>query len=131
MKFIDTNILVRYLLGDVPSQSEFIIDLFDQTLISQESLFILNEVLVELNYVLLKHYQIDKKIVIEMIKQVLDLGFISLVEKSGIDFDKVLNHYEQFNISIEDCMYLQYSIENNLELITFDKKLVNHWKSLR
>jgi predicted nucleic-acid-binding protein len=127
MKFLDTNILVRYLLQDVEKQLIFIHNLFDQAILNGEELLILNEVLIELNYVLAHHYGIEKDKILEKIADILDLGFIKVVSNSDLDFYKVLNLYSQNKFSLEDAMYLQYCLQNNLELITFDQKLKSVW----
>ena len=127
MKFLDTNILVRYLLQDVPEQSEFIKNLFSQALSANEELLVLPQVLVELNYVLLNYYQIEKEIVAKLIYEIMAIGFIR-ISKNSVDFQKALIFYQKYSLSIEDCFYLQCCLENQYTLVSFDKKLVSVYK---
>lgn len=130
IQFLDTNILARFLVGDVPKQQTKVVEIFEKGISLQCKYIVLPEVIMELNYVLSVHYGFDKQTIINNLNEVLDIGFITIPEKNSIDFTKVLDFYEQYNISMEDCLYLQYCIENKIDLVTLDQKLFKIWKKV-
>lgn len=127
--FLDTNILARFLIGDVENQQAKVEEIFKFGTNLDYEYVILPEILLELNYVMSKHYKFEKGKIVESIEDLLDLHFMILQQNYVLDFKNVLDKYSKFNISLEDCLYLEYCKENNLELITFDKKLLNVWSS--
>jgi len=129
--FLDTNILARFLIGDVQSQQIEVEKIFERGTNLEYEYSILPEIMLELNYVMSRHYEFEKEQIVDGLKNLLDLHFIKLHETYSVDFKKTLDKYAHFNISLEDCLYLQFCQENNLELITFDKKLQNAWKKMR
>jgi predicted nucleic acid-binding protein len=126
--FLDTNILVRYLIGDVEDHKKYVVHLFDTALKENKILIILPEVLVELNYVLSHHYEIDKKLIISSLGSILK---ISVIQIHGIkDFDQVLSIYQNHNLSLEDSLFISYCIQNKLDFVSFDKKALRVFRNL-
>ena len=128
-KFLDTNILLRGIIGDVKSQSDVFANLVSESAKLDQKLHIVSQVLFEMMYVLKNNYKTDKQNIIEAIRKVLAFNHIVFHDKSV--FDLSLSIFETKNISIEDCYYIAHCIENNLELISFDKKAVNIYNSLK
>jgi|GEM_PF-1454612 len=129
-KLLDTNILARFVIGDVPNQQAQVNDIFNKGSDLNLNYYILPEVLIELNYVLSSHYELEKEDIIETFENILDLGFISIFDNRGLDFTKVISTFKNKNISFEDCLYLQTCLQYDLELLTFDEKLQKLFISL-
>jgi predicted nucleic acid-binding protein len=122
--------LLRFVIGDVEAHSEVVNDLFEKTIQAQSKLYIASEVLVEMRYVLSSFYNLDKVEIVEIIRSILRLGFIEVLTKYKLDFDKVCDLHQETNLSFEDCLYLQICLENNITLLTFDTKLAKVYQAM-
>ena len=111
---IDTNYIIRYLVNDNIQMA----DIAEKILTSKE-VFISNEILAEVVYVLLGVYKIEKK---DIANQLLNLLNFPNIFVSNYDvIIKALKIYKTKNLDFVDCLLCAYS--NNDEIITFDKKL--------
>jgi len=128
MYFLDTNILLRFLLDDVKEHSVFTQELFHNANENKFKLFIVPEVLVEVRYVLSSFYNFEKKEIVTAINQIIDLSFIEILTNYKLDFGKAIDFHVNKKLSLEDCLYLQICLENNLKLLTFDLKLKKEWE---
>jgi predicted nucleic acid-binding protein len=128
--FLDTNILARFIVGDVESQQPAVQKLFHDGNELQLQYCVIPEIFAELNYVLISHYGFSKDQVVGSIREVLDLGFIEVLTKYQLDFDKVCDLHQETNLSFEDCLYLQICLENNIKLLTFDTKLAKVYEDM-
>jgi predicted nucleic acid-binding protein len=122
-KLLDTNILLRYIIGDVDRQYELVRELLYQANESDIRFLILPETLIEMSYVLKNNYGISKEIILQTTESILHSGVIELLTNYELDFSSVLNFHSQTSLSLEDCLFLQTCLNNNLELVTFDKHL--------
>lgn len=128
-KFLDTNILIRFVIGDVPDLVEYVDILFEKANVENLIYFVIPEVLVEFRYVLSTHYNFEKADIIETLEGILDLGFIKIFDNKNLDFGEVLQIYKKHStLSFEDCIYLQTCLQGGLELLTFDQKLEKVFK---
>ncbi len=126
---LDTNIIARFLIGDVESQQAEVNLLFEKAVRQEYKLFILPETLIELKYVLTTHYEFSKQEIVEAFQEFLDLGIVEILQPKQLDFKKVLNTFNKENLSFEDSLYLQVCLQNSLELVSFDKLLVKTYKN--
>ena len=127
--FLDTNLIVRYLLGDIESQKNLVVDLIDQASTKKNNLIILPEVLIELNYVLRHHYNLSKELIGLSMGTILK---ISVIQVWGVeDFEQALNIYQKHNISLEDAYFISCCLQNKLKFISFDKKALGVWEKLQ
>jgi predicted nucleic-acid-binding protein len=122
-KFIDTNILVRLVVGDVAEQVKFVTELFKTSSQNKQTLYILPEVLTELKYVLTSSYKLRKETVVNVLEKIVSMDFIKVADTKNMDLNKVINCFKTENLSFEDCLFLQVCLQNKLELITFDRRL--------
>ena len=121
MRSLDTNILVRWLVKDDVRQAAKVRDMLQSTIESGERLFIPVTVALELEWVLRSRYSMPKPSIIK--------ALVSLLETSEVVFqfelaiERAVNHYRRGNADFADCLHLGLcSAENNLPLVTFDKK---------
>jgi predicted nucleic acid-binding protein len=131
MYFLDTNIIARFIVGDVENQQPIVQKIFNDANEKQLTYYIIPEVLVELNYVLSSHYELSKSEITETISDLLDLSFMEILTNYSLDFAQVTTLHRDTNLSLEDCLYLQICLENDLTLVTFDTKLQNEFDSKR
>ena len=79
---IDTNIIIRFLVGDHQEHLEIAADIFTKVENAQIKAEILDSVLMEAYFVLVKFYELPKNEVIEDLKKIIAL--------KGITGDKIL-----------------------------------------
>ena len=60
MRLCDTNVIVRYLLGETTDQAKIAVELFDQTISVQVKVIVIEAVFVETIFVLSKVYQVPR-----------------------------------------------------------------------
>lgn len=117
LKYLDTNIILRYLLQDHHSLSQEA-----SIIIENENIFIANEVLAEVIYVLNKTYKVDKKELSQtLIAFLYNENIYLLCKEVAI---AALEYFSEKNIDFVDCLLCAYRKINSYEVISFDKNLV-------
>jgi len=123
---LDTNIVLRYLLNDLPEQFAVAKQVFAELRASELTAILLESVLAECVYVLKLHYKVPKVELTEMLDNVLRYPGIVNTDKPSLR--EALKLYAANNIDFVDCMLVAKARTGELELITFDqglKKLKN------
>jgi predicted nucleic-acid-binding protein len=111
---IDTNYIIRYLVNDHKEMA----NIAEEILMNKE-VFISNEILAEVVYVLYGVYDISKE---DISNKILDL--ISLKNISVSNYKIATHAFHTFktkNLDFVDCLLCAYSLED--KILTFDKKL--------
>ena len=114
MMVIDTNILVRLLVGDEPAQTERAAVLF-----SKESIYIPKTVLLETEWVLRYSYQLTTSVILVAFHNVLGLAQVTVEDNSAVV--TALLWYEQ-GMDFADSLHLASSGEAD-GFATFDTRL--------
>ena len=117
---IDTNVVLRYLLGDHPEFSPkaeaFMFDVSKGVKKAE----ILNVVIVECIYVMEKYYEIPKTEIVEKLSGI--LNFSGIVNPDRSEILEALLKYENSNIDIVDCILAARSSPEKV-VISFDKDI--------
>ena len=117
---IDTNVVLRYLLGDHPEFSPkaqaFMFDVSKGVKKAE----ILNVVIVECIYVMEKYYEIPKTEIVEKLSGI--LNFSGIVNPDRSEILEALLKYENSNIDIVDCILAACSSPEKV-VISFDKDM--------
>ena len=111
---VDTNYIIRYLVNDNIEMAEIA-----EEILTTKNIFISNEILAEVVYVLFGENKISKE---EMSNQLLEL--ISFENISVSNMKIIQRTFEIFkikNLVFVDCLLCAYSIQD--EIVTFDKQL--------
>ncbi len=115
MARVDTNYIIRYLIDDDKKMAEIA-----EELLTTKRVYISNEILAEVVYVLDGVYNIDKKIISELLIKLIRSENIFV---SDIDIlNEAFNLYKSQNLDFVDCLLCAYS--KNEIIYTFDKKLL-------
>ena len=111
---IDTNYIVRYLVND----NEEMADIAEELILNKE-LFIANEILAEVVYVLLGVYEVSRE---EVANQLLELiSFENITTSNAKVISNTFEIFKSKNLDFVDCLLCAYSEDD--EIVTFDKKL--------
>lgn len=111
----DTNMILRYLLGDNPIMYEK-----SKYLLKQDNVWVTLEVIAEVVYVLRKVYTMERQTVSDKVKD-----FAELVRCKEIDvLNLAIDTYATKNLDFVDCILYAYNKVDGFEIATFDKKLL-------
>jgi predicted nucleic-acid-binding protein len=118
---LDTNVLLRLLLNDIPEQHTAAKKLIRQT---AKQFAVADTVIIELVFALDRYYGFSRLHIAEAVEGLLKLKEINC---NRILFEKVVPIYiNHSGLSFEDCCLAIYAQLNEAEpLWTFDKKLAN------
>lgn len=117
----DTNAILRYLMNDVPEQSQEAGDFFEQVRVGQIEAEILESVVVEAVYILTKFYNVPKDNAAEALQGILRYKGISNSDREQLL--EALSLFATSGVDVVDCILAVKS--KGKELFTFDKKLKN------
>lgn len=119
MNSLDTNVVLRYLLNDIPRQSNK-----SKTIIIGSTSYITDVVAVEIIFVLEKVIGMERSDIVKLVKT-----FLSLPNLIYNDYflDQSLDLYgANKTLSIVDCYAATEAKVYGNSLVTFDKQLVKH-----
>ncbi len=118
---LDTNILLRFLLKDIPSQYDLAVKKIKQARKEKIKLIVPQIVIFEITYALIKGYGFEKDKVVKALK-----GLIfskDLVVDDREIFTEALKMFKEKNLSLVDCFLYTYAKRIGTEVFTFDKAL--------
>jgi predicted nucleic acid-binding protein len=119
-QFLDTNILLRHLLQDVPDQSARATNLIRRIEAGEIQVHISDIVVFEVMFTLTRSYRQPKAAVRDAVLALLDLPGIILPGKRR--FHRVFDLYVDLNISFADAYHVVLMEQQKLdEVITFDR----------
>ena len=97
MKYVDTNILLRFILRDNPELSPLA-----REIVQTNECYLLPEIIPELVYVLNKVYQFHRKEISTTILQILPLVVVKDLRLTRL----ALQYFAEFNLDYVDCILL-------------------------
>jgi predicted nucleic-acid-binding protein len=111
---VDTNYIIRYLVNDNIEMADIA-----EEVLTTKNVFISNEILAEVVYVLFGVYKISR---IDIANQLLELiDFVNISVSNLKVIKHALNIFKEKNLDFVDCLLCAYSKED--EILSFDKKL--------
>ena len=118
---LDTNIIIRFLVGDHEEHLEKSTEYFEQIEQGSMEVEILSDVLMEAFFVLTKFYKLPKIEVISDLKTI--LSFEGVVNKDKVILFETLSIIENKNIDFVDALICAKCKFQNYEKLSFDKDL--------
>ena len=121
---IDTNVILRLLIGDIPYQQKKSQDLFKK--IEDGKSFGLISILVINEFVKIstKFYKKSLKETIDYVLNILSIKNIAALEIDKKELIQILNNALNWGIDFTDAYLLFFGNKNSLQVSSFDKKLV-------
>lgn len=118
---LDTNVLIRYLTQDDPSQSKKANDRVDGWLAAGEILWICHVTLIEMYWVLQRCYKLSKSELIRVITQLLQTKQIE-VEGEEVAWQALRDYEKSLSVGFPDCLIGRQNAYCNCgTTYTFDK----------
>ncbi len=118
---LDTNIIIRFLVGDHEEHLEKSTEYFEQIEQGSMEVEILSDVLMEAFFVLTKFYKLPKVEVISDLKTI--LSFEGVVNKDKVILFETLSIIENKNLDFVDALICAKCKFQNYEKLSFDKDL--------
>lgn len=118
---LDTNIILRLLLEDIPLQYKQARKIFLDAKNGKVILILPQIVVFEVNFALKKFYNLEKEEIIIKLESLISTDYIQAESKEI--FIEALAYYRLLNISFVDCFLLSKTKLEKAELFTFDKRL--------
>jgi predicted nucleic-acid-binding protein len=131
MKFIDTNIFIKFLTNDIPEKADACEHIFREAAEKNESLFTTEMVIAEIIWVLESYYELPKKEVQEMVEKILITPFLLCPQKDLIlnaltlYGDKNIDYIDAYNASIlrEQGIKEVYSYDRHFDKIDWVSRI--------
>ena len=131
MKFIDTNIFIRFLTNDIPEKADACENLFREAAKKNESFFTTEMVIAEIIWVLESYYELPKKEVQEMVEKILITPFLFCPQKDlilnalSLYGDKNIDYIDAYNASIlkEQGIKEVYSYDRHFDKINWVNRI--------
>jgi len=118
----DTNVVLRYLLRDIPEQFTQAADFFEQIRTGRKKMVFLESVLVECVYILTKYYNVPKKEAAAALAGLMQ--YKGVVNKDKAALSAALALYGENNLDPVDCVLLAKARQDAMQVFTFDKALI-------
>lgn len=117
---LDTNVLIRYLVGDNKLQHQKAISWFRKAQDQEGKLLLPHLVIAETSFVLESFYQLDRKQIAKKLKIVIKQPWLK-IEKRPV----LLNLWKYYlqGLHFVDSYLLSMAKYDNLALLSFDQKL--------
>jgi len=120
MRFLDTNIFIRFLTDDVPEKVDACEEIFKKAVEKQETLFTTDLVIAEIIWVLESFYELPKNEIQDKVEKILNTPNLICPHKDLILSALML--YSEKNIDYIDAYNALILKENGIEeLYSYDK----------
>ena len=121
MKGIDTNILIRFLVGDDKLQAKKVYNIFKKVELERNELFVPLLVILELIWVLESVYEIPRIAILDSISELLLMPILKFEHQSALQQFTNTGQGNEYDLS--DLLIAHSAKEQGCEaVITFDKK---------
>ena len=117
----DTNVVLRYLLHDDAVQSVTAEEFFENVRVGKEKAIIIEAVLVECVYILIKRYKVPKREVADNLIMLLQYKGIANPDRKMLVY--ALRIFAEQSLDIVDCILLARARLGKGRLFSFDKAL--------
>jgi predicted nucleic-acid-binding protein len=118
---VDTNVILRYLLQDDATLFKKASAILEKVKTGQVKVIILESVLTECVYVLLKVYKVKRPEIAESLGTL--FHYKGIVNPDKLDLIDSIGIFSQTNLSFVDCILCTKSKNNAMPLYTFDEEL--------
>jgi len=121
-RLVDANVILRYLLRDDEALFQKASDVLEKVRTGEERMVILEGVLTECVYVLLKVYGVDRPAIAEKLGGLLYYKGVANPDRQ--DLIDSITLFGQSHLSFVDCLLCAKSKNNAMPLVTFDAQLL-------
>lgn len=116
--FVDANIFLRFILEDNKKLAKKAKEYFQKAKEEKINLIFTPEIIMEINYVLLKVYSVDKIKVIDYLSTLIKTPYLEIINRKILL--NCLDIYQKYSIDFIDALLFSYAKENKSEVLSFD-----------
>lgn len=117
--YADTNLFVRFVMQDGGELFHLAKKYVAQAKSGEIEIVVLAEILIEINYVLRKVYNLSRKEVGEYLRSIIETPYLTVPEREVLIV--ALEKYERVNADLIDVILYEKAKEANAEVLSFDK----------
>ena len=117
--YLDTNVLLRYLLGDIPDQFQEARKIIESTEKGEKLVFVSILVVNELIWILEKYYHLKRNVYIPKLLKLFLIDRIKIMEVKKDILTKILEKMQKHKIDFTD-LYLAHTASKQ-QIVSFDK----------
>ncbi len=122
---VDTNVILRLLIGDVVSQKKLAQNLFEKAEMGEVKLAVSLLVINELIWILEKFYALKRQDYISSIKHLLSVRGLTVIEVKKSTVIRLLETLENSKLDLTDLYLLQTSQDLGHQVYTFDREMID------
>jgi uncharacterized protein len=131
MRFVDTNIFLRFLVNDDPVKADACEALFRKAIAGEETLFTSEMVITEIIWVLESYYELKKSDIRKSVEKILNtqnlqcpnreiiINALSLYDEKDIDY---IDAYNAFVLKLQEIKEI-YSYDKHFDRLTWLKRV--------
>lgn len=118
---LDTNVIIRYLLGEETEHGKSARDIFNKIEPGAVKAIILDAMFTECVYILEKVYKVPKALIAENMTGLLQYKGLNMDNKA--ELIQALEYYKDKNLHVVDCLLAATAQAHDIELFSFDAEL--------
>ena len=119
--YLDTNFILRFFLGDVPSQYEITKDFFERAKRGELELIVCQAVILELDYILEKNYRLPRIETVTLLGRIVTTPYLKIEDK--IAFQEGLIAFSHSSASLVDSFLFHKAQLDDAAVLSFDKDI--------
>lgn len=116
---IDTNILVRFFVGDNLIQQNQARKYLEDAKHNKVILQIPTEVLIEIEYVLKKVYHYQRADIAYFLESIVTAEYLKIADRS--ELMEAVQKYKTSTVDLVDCILFTRAKQNKLKILSFDR----------
>lgn len=117
--FFDTNIWLRLLLKDHPTQFEETFALFESIEQGKFNVYTSSIVFLEIHFVLKRIYHKSDQEIISTFEKIKQLRGLTIIEETNLTL--AIKYYKEVNIKFSDCL-IASQLSKNMVLVSYDQE---------
>lgn len=117
--FLDTNVILRVLLNDNPSQAQQGKEFFDRARQGELTLVIIPAIILEIEYVLRKVYQVPREERRNLIVRLIETPYLEIRDRKLLQ--RTLDRYNSDPFDLVDFFLFESAQDEGAEVLSFDK----------
>lgn len=118
--FLDTNVLLRFFLGDVEEQFKETEALLGEIEAGRHRVYTSSIVLLEIAYVASKLYKMPHKDVVDVLEAVRQIRGLTVIERT--DSERAIKLWKKHKIKLADCL-IASQVPTDMVVVSYDKEL--------
>lgn len=116
--FVDANIFLRFILEDNKKLAKKAKEYFQKAKEEKIKLIFTPEIIMEINYVLLKVYSVDKVKVVDYLSTLIKTPYLEIINRKILL--NSLDVCQKYPVDFIDALLFSYAKENNSSVLSFD-----------